>query len=87
MADKPADQQSGEAARRNVQTLAAQLREQARQLGDADAIAAADQLHEHAHAATPNPERMRSLLADLETKIALSPIANAILQALSGIGL
>jgi hypothetical protein len=87
MADKPADQQSGDAARRNLKTLAAQLREQARQLGDADAIAAADQLHEHAHADTPNPERMRSLLADLETKIALSPVANAILQALSGIGL
>jgi hypothetical protein len=87
MADQPADRQDEEAARRKLQNLATQLREQARQLGDADAIEAADQLHAHAHAETPSGPHIRSALRNLETKIALSPTVNAIAQALSGIGL
>jgi hypothetical protein len=85
MADKPA--QTEEAARRNLQTLATQLREQARQLGDAEAIDAAERLHAHAHTEAPSGPHIRSILTNLEAKIALSPTVNAILQALSGIGL
>jgi hypothetical protein len=81
----PNDQQSG--ARAELQALAEQLREQARRLGDPSAMAAADRVHEHAHHNAPNAEHMRSLLADLETKLALSPTVNALLQALSNVGL
>ena len=70
-----------------LQSLAERLRKQARDLGDPDAIQAADKLHEHAHSEAPNAEHMRSLLADLETKIALSPTVNAFLQALTNVGL
>ena len=67
--------------------LAKQLREQARQLGDADAIAAADRVHEHASSGAPSGAHIRSTLRSLETQIALSPTVNAILQALSNVGL
>jgi len=87
MGQKPEDEQGTQSAHGDLQTLTKQLREQARQLGDAEAIAAADKLHEHTHAESPNPAHIRSLLASLETKIALSPTVNAILQALSNVGI
>jgi hypothetical protein len=87
MGDKPEDREPTPSAQRELQTLTKQLQEHARQLGDADAIAAADKLHEHAHAETPNFGHFRSLLASLETKVALSPTVNAILQALSNVGI
>jgi hypothetical protein len=77
MSEKPED----------LKTLSQRLREQARDLGDPEAIRAADKLHEHAHSVSPNAEHMRSLLADLETKIALSPTVNAFLQAITNVGL
>ncbi|HEX4446077.1 MAG TPA: hypothetical protein VH044_05050 [Polyangiaceae bacterium] len=85
MGDRPNPQPSGD--RGDLQTLAESLRAQARQLGDADAIAAAEKLHEHAHADTPNRDHMRALLAELETKLALSSTVNALLQALTNVGM
>jgi hypothetical protein len=87
MSETPADRAKEEAARRELQILTKGLREQARQLGEADAIVTADRLHEHATSDRPDAATIRSLLESLETKIALSPTVNAILQALSNIGL
>jgi hypothetical protein len=87
MSETPADRARQEAARRELQILTKGLREQARHLGEADAIAAADRLHEHVTVDRPDAATIRSLLESLETKIALSPTVNAILQALSNIGL
>jgi hypothetical protein len=87
MAEKPDNREPTQAAHRDLRTLTNQLREQARQLGDTEAIAAADKLHEHTQAESPNPAHIRALLASLETKIALSPTVNAIVQALSNLGI
>jgi hypothetical protein len=87
MGEKPEDHSPTQSAHADLQTLTRQLREQARQLGDTEAIAAADELHEHTHAERPNPAHIRPLLASLETKIGLSPTVNAILQALSNVGM
>jgi hypothetical protein len=73
--------------RDDLRTLAKRLREQAQELGDADAIAAADTLHEHAHKGEPNAAHIRAVLARLEAKLALSPTVAAILEALSGVGM
>jgi hypothetical protein len=87
MGEKPDDPERPQSARGDLLTLTKHLREQARQLGNAEAIAAADEVHEHAHSESPNSARIRRLLASLETRIALSPTVNAILEALSNIGL
>jgi hypothetical protein len=73
--------------RDELRTLANRLREQAQQLGDADAIAAADTLHEHANRDEPNAAHIRAVLTRLEAKIALSPTVSAILEALSSVGM
>jgi hypothetical protein len=85
MGDRPNPQPSD--GRVDVQALAERLRAQARQLGDADAIAAADKLHEHAHADSPNRDHMRALLVELETKLALSSTVSALVQALTNVGM
>jgi hypothetical protein len=71
----------------DLRTLAEQLRSRARELGDAQAIATADKLHAHLHSGSPSTSHIRALLAGLEATIALSPNVNAILQALSNIGI
>jgi hypothetical protein len=85
--ERPSDRGPKGPASTDLQALAKQLREQALKLGDADAIATADKIHEHAHAEPPNVSQMRSLLNELETKLALSPTVNAIVQALTNVGL
>jgi hypothetical protein len=72
---------------RDLRALAQKLLEQARHLGDADAVAAAEKIHEHAHADAPNRESLVSYLRTLETKLALSPTVSAFLNALSNVGL
>ncbi len=75
------------AAHEDLRTLAEQLRSRAQELGDAEAVAAADKLHAHVHSGSPSATHIRTLLAGLEATIALSPNVNAILQALSNIGI
>jgi hypothetical protein len=87
MREKPSEHGPKGPAGNDLQSLAKQLRDQALKLGDADAIATADKIHEHAHSEPPNASQMRSLLANLETKLALSPTVNSILQALTNVGL
>ncbi|HEY4011923.1 MAG TPA: hypothetical protein VGM06_01185 [Polyangiaceae bacterium] len=74
-------------ATHNLRALAQRLLEQARQLGDAEAVTAAEKVHEHAHAETPNTASLASHLATLKTRLQLSPTVNAILDALSNVGL
>jgi hypothetical protein len=87
MGEKPLDDNRTPSARDDLRALTNRLREQARQLGDTEAIAAADRLHEHSQAESPNSAHIRALLASLEAKIALSPTVNAILQTLSNLGI
>ncbi len=71
----------------DLRALATRLREQARATGDANVVATADRVHEHAHAVPPNGPHIREALAKLENQIALSPVIERILQALVNVGL
>jgi hypothetical protein len=75
------------AALRDLRTLAEKLLEQSRQLGDAEAVDAAEKLHAHAHADAPNPGSLTAYLRTLETKVALSPTVIAFFEALANVGM
>ena len=74
-------------ARSNLRSLAQRLLEEARQLGDVEAVKAAEELHAHAHTGSPNRESLAAQLRTLETKLALSPTLSAFLAALANVGL
>jgi hypothetical protein len=70
--------------------LARQLREQAAAVPAhrrAEAMSAAESVHAHATADTPDPHQMTPHLKRLETFAELAPTVNAILQALSNVGM
>jgi hypothetical protein len=64
--------------------LVAELRAKAQEHGDADAIHAAERAHEYVRSG--NHEKARFHLASLQTVAALTPVVNAISNALAGIG-
>jgi hypothetical protein len=74
----------------DLATLARQLREKAASvpahLRD-EAVSAADTVHAHATSDRPDALQMTPHLKRLETFAELAPTVNAILQALSGMGL
>ncbi len=74
----------------DLSALAEQLREQARglpaHLRD-DAVAAADKVHEHATSEAPDAPKMTPHLKNLGNIAELAPTVNAILEALSNIGI
>jgi hypothetical protein len=74
----------------DLATLAQQLREQAAtvppHLRD-EAMSAAETVHAHAISERPDALQMTPHLRRLETFAELAPTVNAILQALSGVGL
>jgi hypothetical protein len=53
----------------------------------ADAVAAADSVHTHATSDAPDAQKMTPHLKRLETFAELAPTVNAILQALSNVGM
>jgi|HubBroStandDraft_2_1064218.scaffolds.fasta_scaffold07651_2 hypothetical protein len=61
-----------------------ELRTKAREHGDPDAIHAAERAHEHARSG--NTDKLLFHLASLKTVAALTPLVNAISNALAGIG-
>ncbi|HTB77461.1 MAG TPA: hypothetical protein VK762_29655 [Polyangiaceae bacterium] len=74
----------------DLAALARQLREQAASvpvhLRD-EAISAAESVHAHATSASPDAQKMTPHLRRLEAYAELAPTVNAILQALSNVGL
>jgi hypothetical protein len=91
MSGKPTDSGSAKgAALPDLKALSQQLRERAASvpahLRD-DAMSAAESVHAHATSATPDVQKMTPHLRRLETFAELAPTVNAILQALSNVGL
>jgi hypothetical protein len=80
MTDKP----SAPGGPPDLVTLTASLRDAARAHGDPAAIAAADRAHDHAQAG--DHAKVRSHLVSLQTVAALTPLVNAISNALAAIG-
>jgi hypothetical protein len=74
----------------DLAALARQLREQAAavpaHLRD-EAVSAAESVHAHATSDRPDAQKMTPHLRRLETFAELAPTVNAILQALSNVGL
>jgi hypothetical protein len=85
MSDDP--ERTKAAALRDLRTLAEKLLEQSRQLGDAEAVEAAEKLHEHAHADPPSSRTLTAYLRTLETRVALSPTVIAFFEALANVGM
>lgn len=74
----------------DLSALAEQLREQARDLPAHlrdEAVAAADKVHEHATSEAPDAPKMAPHLRSLGNIAELAPTVNAILEALSNVGL
>ena len=76
-----------ETALRDLRTLAEKLVEQSRELGDPEAVEAAEKLHEHAHADPPRTTSLATYLRTLETRVALSPTVIAFFEALANVGM
>jgi hypothetical protein len=73
-----------------LEALARQLREQAETVPAhlrAEAVSAADSVHAHAVSGAPDARQMTPHLKRLEKFAELAPTVNAILQALSNVGL
>jgi hypothetical protein len=91
MSGKPTDPGSAKGASSpDLAELTQQLRERAAavpaHLRD-EAMSAAESVHAHATAETPDAQKMTPHLRRLETFAELAPTVNAILQALSNVGL
>jgi hypothetical protein len=91
MSGKPTDPGSSKGASSpDLAALAQQLRERAAavpaHLRD-EAMSAAESVHAHATSETPDAKKMTPHLRRLETFAELAPTVNAILQALSNVGL
>ncbi|HEX3771270.1 MAG TPA: hypothetical protein VHV30_10415 [Polyangiaceae bacterium] len=74
----------------DLKALAARLRAEADKLPPdvrADAIAAAEIVHRHALEASPEPAKITPHLTGLARIAELAPTANALLAALSNVGL
>ncbi len=74
----------------DLAALARQLREQAETVPAhrrAEAVSAAESVHAHAISAAPDAQKMTPHLKRLETFAELAPTVNAILQALSNVGM
>jgi glyceraldehyde-3-phosphate dehydrogenase/erythrose-4-phosphate dehydrogenase len=70
--------------------LARQLREEAAAVPAhrrAEAVSAAESVHAHATSGAPDVQKMTPHLRRLETFAELAPTVNAILQALSNVGM
>lgn len=90
MSEKRTEERARAGGEANLATLAGRLREQVASvpahLRD-EAMAAADSVHAHAISAEPDASKMTPHLRRLETYAELAPTVNAILQALSNVGL
>jgi hypothetical protein len=74
----------------DLKSLASRLRAEAERLPPgvrADALAAAEIVHQHAHEETPDHAKMSTHLTGLARIAELAPTANALLAALSSVGL
>jgi hypothetical protein len=74
----------------DLKSLASRLRAEADKLPPdvrADALAAAEIVHRHAHEESPDPAKMHTHLTGLARIAELAPTANALLAALSNVGL
>jgi len=92
MSEKRTDEeQAGAQPAADLAALARQLREEAATVVPAhlrdQAVAAAETVHAHAISASPDAREMTPHLKRLETFAELAPTVNAIMQALSNVGL
>ncbi len=90
MSEKRTQERAPAGAEADLAALARRLREQAAtvpaHLRD-EAVAAAESVHAHATSASPDARKITPQLRRLETFADLAPTVNAILEALSNVGL
>lgn len=95
MSEKSKEQERGSAPpakplSADLPALARRLREAAEKLPAPlrdDALSAADQVHEHANSERPDKRKMSLHLQSLATIAELAPAVNALLEAISGVGM
>ncbi len=90
MSEKRMDEGPQAGGESDLATLARRLREQASRVPSHlrdEAVAAADRVHAHATSGSPDAQKMTPHLQRLETFAELAPTVNAILEALSNVGL
>lgn len=89
MSEKRTEGQMG-SPETDLAALARQLRDQAATVAAhrrAEAVSAAESVHAHVTSGAPDAQQMTPHLRRLETFAELAPTVNAILQALSNVGL
>jgi hypothetical protein len=90
MSEKGTEERAQPGGDADLATLARRLREQAANVPSHlrdEAVAAAESVHAHAISSTPDAVKMTPHLKRLEAFAELAPTVNAILQALSNVGL